>query len=99
MKPLNPTVCCARLEKDVRASGELVRTDLGERPRLVVVDTPRALVWRHNASEQDIRKAQEWCKREGKAPECSPWIPILVPPGEKDPIRYAKEQVKTLTSI
>lgn len=72
--------------------GEPYRADLGERPGLVDVVTPRAAVWLNSGSRADFEKAKAYAAEEGEGR-----VVFVYPENEPDPIGRAKRDVVSMT--
>lgn len=69
-------------EEDVEWTGEPWAADLGERPPVRVVKTPRTAMWLNEATPEDVEKAREMARTEG-------WT-VFTFVGEEDPLAAAK---------
>lgn len=81
-------------EQEIAPGQKPWRHDLGERPKLVDVKKPRAVVWVNDGSDADAAKAREYVK---KAHPGTGQV-FLYPTTEKDPLGKARRDVVTTWS-
>jgi|HubBroStandDraft_2_1064218.scaffolds.fasta_scaffold244596_2 hypothetical protein len=76
-------------EQEIAPGQKPWRHDLGERPKLVDVKKPRAVVWLNDGSDADAVKAREYVKKEhpvvGRV--------FLYPTTERDPLGKARREI------
>jgi hypothetical protein len=94
-----PTVCCVRLVSEHVTDGKMWRADLGERPNMITVYTPKAMVWASSATKLDAKKAKAWCALQPQDDGCSKWVTVSVRAEETNPLDVAKSKAMKMRKL